>query len=108
MSIALLTCVRNCAILKILKKETRLINYLTYLPVFDKLTKSQQDTLTSSSFVRKFGKGELLHNGSQNCTGLLLVLSVKFVLLLYLIMAERLRCTAFLSEIFAFSLRLVL
>ena len=75
MSIALLTCARNCAILKILKKETRLINYLTYLPVFDKLTKSQQDTLTSSSIVRKFGKGELLHNGSQNCTGLLLVLS---------------------------------
>lgn len=57
------------------EKETRLINYLTYLPVFDKLTKSQQDTLTSSSFVRKFGKGDLLHNGSQNCTGLLLVLS---------------------------------
>ena len=51
------------------------MNYLTYLPVFDKLTKSQQDTLTSSSFVRKFGKGELMHNGSQNCTGLLLVLS---------------------------------
>lgn len=51
------------------------MNYLTYLPVFDKLTKSQQDTLTSSSFVRKFGKGELLHNGSQNCSGLLLVLS---------------------------------
>ena len=35
------------------------MNYLTYLPVFDKLTKSQQDTLTSSSFVRKFGKGEI-------------------------------------------------
>ena len=51
------------------------MNYLTYLPVFDKLTKSQQDTLTSSSFVRKFSKGELLHNGSQNCTGLILVLS---------------------------------
>lgn len=51
------------------------MNYLTYLPVFDKLTKSQQDALTRSSFVRKFGKGELLHNGSQNCTGLLLVLS---------------------------------
>lgn len=51
------------------------MNYLTYLPVFDKLTKSQQDTLTSSAFVRKFSKGDLLHNGSQNCTGLLLVLS---------------------------------
>lgn len=51
------------------------MNYLTYLPVFNKLTQSQQDTLTGSSFVRKFGKGELLHNGSQNCTGLILVLS---------------------------------
>lgn len=51
------------------------MNYLTYLPVFDKLTKSQQDILTKSAFVRKFSKGELLHNGSQNCTGLILVLS---------------------------------
>lgn len=51
------------------------MNYLTYLPVFDKLTKSQQDALTSSAFVRKFSKGDLLHNGSQNCTGLLIVLS---------------------------------
>ena len=51
------------------------MNYLTYLPVFDQLTKSQQDALTSSAFVRKFSKGDLLHNGSQNCTGLLLVLS---------------------------------
>ena len=75
MSIILLTYARNHAILKILKKETRLMNYLTYLPVFDKLTKSQQDTLTSSSFVRKFSKGDLLHNGSQNCTGLILILS---------------------------------
>ena len=51
------------------------MNYLTYLPVFDKLTKSQQDALTSSAFVRKFSKGDLLHNGSQNCTGLILILS---------------------------------
>lgn len=51
------------------------MNYLTYLPVFNKLTKSQQDTLTSSAFVRKFSKSEILHNGSQDCTGLILVLS---------------------------------
>ena len=51
------------------------MNYLTYLPVFNKLTKSQQDKLTSSAFVRKFSKGEFLHNGSQKCTGLILVLS---------------------------------
>ena len=51
------------------------MNYLTYLPVFDKLTKSQQDTLIKSAFVHKFSKGEMLHNGSQDCTGLILVLS---------------------------------
>lgn len=51
------------------------MNYLTYLPVFNKLTRQQQDTLAGSAFVRKFGKGEILHNGAQDCTGLILVLS---------------------------------
>lgn len=51
------------------------MNYLTYLPVFNKLTKSQQDLLTGSAFVRTFSKGEILHNGAQDCTGLILVLS---------------------------------
>lgn len=51
------------------------MNYLTYLPVFDKLTKAQQNTLIKSAFVRKFSRGEILHNGSQDCTGLILVLS---------------------------------
>ncbi len=51
------------------------MNYLTYLPAFDKLTKSQQDTLTNSAYVRKFNKNELLHNGSRDCMGLILVLS---------------------------------
>lgn len=51
------------------------MNYLTYLPVYHKLTKSQQDMLTSSAFVCKYSKGELLHSTSQKCTGLILVLS---------------------------------
>lgn len=51
------------------------MNYLTYIPVFDKLTKPQQDTLTNAAFVRKFSKSEILHNGLQDCTGLILVLS---------------------------------
>lgn len=51
------------------------MNYLTYLPVFDKLTKSQQDILTNSAYIRKFNKKELLHNGLQDCMGLILVLS---------------------------------
>lgn len=51
------------------------MNYLTYLPVFDKLTKSQQDMLSRSAFLRLFRKNELLHNGSQDCTGLFIILS---------------------------------
>lgn len=48
--------------------------YSEYFPVFDKLNKSQQDTLANSAFMRKFGKGEILHNGSSDCTGLIIVL----------------------------------
>ena len=51
------------------------MNYLTYLPVFDKLTKEQQNTLTNSAFIRNFSKNEILHNGSADCTGLFLVIS---------------------------------
>lgn len=51
------------------------MNYLTYLPVWEKLDKSQQDTLINSAVIRKFKKGELLHNGSSDCTGLILVIS---------------------------------
>lgn len=51
------------------------MNYLTYLPVWNKLDKAQQDTLENAAFIRNFGKNELLHNGSQDCAGLMLVLS---------------------------------
>lgn len=51
------------------------MDHFTYLPVFDKLTKSQQDALTGAALARKFRKGEILHNGAQDCTGLILVLS---------------------------------
>ncbi len=51
------------------------MNYLTYIPVFDNLTKEQQDKLTNASQIHKFKKGELLHNGANHCTGLILVLS---------------------------------
>ena len=51
------------------------MNYLTYLPVFGKLPKEQQDALTNTAFIRKFSKSEILHSGSQDCTGLLLVIS---------------------------------
>lgn len=51
------------------------MNYLTYLSVWDKLNKSQQDTLINSAVNRKFKKGEILHNGSDDCTGLILIIS---------------------------------
>ncbi len=51
------------------------MNYLTYIPAFNKLTKEQQDILNTASQIRKFKKGEILHNGSNHCTGLILVLS---------------------------------
>lgn len=51
------------------------MNYLTYLPVWDKLSKLQQDALINSSVNRKFKKSEILHNGSVDCTGLILIIS---------------------------------
>lgn len=51
------------------------MTYLSYLPVFDKLTKQQQAELENAATERKFNKGEMLHSGSQDCTGLILVLS---------------------------------
>lgn len=51
------------------------MEHLTYLPVWNKLNRSQQDMLINSSVSRKFRKGELLHNGSADCTGLILVIS---------------------------------
>lgn len=51
------------------------MNYLTYLPVWNKLDKLQQNRLVSTAVVRSFHKDEILHNGSADCTGLILVLS---------------------------------
>lgn len=51
------------------------MNYLAYLPVFDKLTEPEQDALIKSAFVRKCKKNTVLHNGLADCTGLILVLS---------------------------------
>ncbi len=51
------------------------MNYLTYLSVWNKLSKSQQDTLINSAVNRKFKKDDLLHNGSGDCTGLILIIS---------------------------------
>ncbi len=44
-----------------------------YFPIWDKLTEIQQNKLSSSAIRRKFAKGDILHNGSSDCTGLNIV-----------------------------------
>ncbi len=51
------------------------MNYLTYITVWDKLTEEQRQKLTDTSVKRTFRKGEILHNGSADCMGLLLIIS---------------------------------
>ena len=51
------------------------MNYLTYLSVWDQLDTTQQNELLNSAFIRKFHKGQMLQNGSAECTGLILVIS---------------------------------
>lgn len=50
------------------------MNYLTYLPVWNKLTGEQQEKLINSAFEKVFSKGEILHSGTADCTGLILVI----------------------------------
>ncbi len=51
------------------------MNYLTYLPVWNKLEKSQQEKIEKAATNRRFKKGEILHNGSADCAGLFLIIS---------------------------------
>ena len=46
-----------------------------YFPVWNQLTKAQQDTLESASGFRSVKKGTVLHRGSLDCLGLLLIRS---------------------------------
>lgn len=46
-----------------------------YFPMWNQLTKLQQNKLQGSLITKKAEKGTLLHNGSLDCTGLLLIKS---------------------------------
>lgn len=46
-----------------------------YFPIWDKLTKEQQRVLAASTFRRTVPRGTVLHNGSLDCLGLLLICS---------------------------------
>ncbi|MBR2131327.1 MAG: Crp/Fnr family transcriptional regulator [Oscillospiraceae bacterium] len=51
------------------------MSFSEYFPIWDKLTTEQQQRISSTTEFRKVKKGMLLHDGSQNCLGLLLVRS---------------------------------
>ena len=47
----------------------------THFPIWDKLTPAQQKIISQSSQTRSVPRGTVLHNGSVDCLGLLLILS---------------------------------
>ena len=51
------------------------MNYAQYLPVWNQLTPEQQEHILSVSEFRKVKAGTILHDGSPECMGLILVLS---------------------------------
>ena len=51
------------------------MEFKNHFPIWDKLTAQQQKTLSESVISRSVKKGTIIHNGSLECTGLLLVRS---------------------------------
>lgn len=51
------------------------MEFKNHFPIWDKLTSAQQNTLSSSVVTRSVKKGTIIHNGSLECTGLLVVKS---------------------------------
>ena len=51
------------------------MDFQSYFPIWHKLTPTQQERILDSLMERKISKGTVIHNGSMDCTGLLLVKS---------------------------------
>ena len=51
------------------------MDFQSCFPIWDKLTKSQQELMLQTLSVRKVRKGEIVHNGNLECTGLLVIQS---------------------------------
>lgn len=51
------------------------MDFQDYFPIWNKLTALQQNRILGSLISRKAGKGTIIHNGSMDCTGLLLIKS---------------------------------
>ncbi len=57
------------------EKEGACVDFSNYFPIWDKLTQTQQETLTHTAQRRSVTKGTVLHNGAADCLGLLLIRS---------------------------------
>ena len=51
------------------------MEFQNYFPIWNKLSSAQQNQIQGSLVTRKAEKGTIIHNGSMDCTGLLLVKS---------------------------------
>ena len=51
------------------------MDFQSYFPVWNKLTQAQQERILGSLMESRVSKGTVIHNGSMDCTGLLLVKS---------------------------------
>ena len=51
------------------------MDFSSYFPIWNKLTPTQQQILERNAVLRKVDKGTVIHNGTVECTGLLLVRS---------------------------------
>ena len=51
------------------------MDFSSYFPIWNKLTPTQQQILERNAVLRKEDKGTVIHNGTVECTGLLLVRS---------------------------------
>ena len=51
------------------------MDFSSYFPIWNKLTPTQQQILERNAVLRKVDKGTAIHNGTVECTGLLLVRS---------------------------------
>ena len=49
------------------------MEFENYFPIWNKLSTAQQNQILGSLITRKVKKGTVIHNGSMDCTGLLLV-----------------------------------
>ena len=54
-------------------REGPLMEFAEYFPVWDKLTPAQQQVLAENAVLRTVPKGTVVHNGSADCIGFLLM-----------------------------------